>query len=214
MWKPSSPPLLATDPNREFGAIIPTSSPNRGEALRPNTSADTNQQATVGKALVIKGEVTGSEPLYIEGRVEGIISLPNSRVTVGRSGVVSANINAHEIIIIGKVRGNLIASDRVDIRSDGSLVGDVVAARISIEDGAFFKGGIDIRTAARIAEDSGKQAALTIGFDAHLSAEATGLTLRALADYYRACGGIGFQVDLHAEVTLAEDATRELRETR
>jgi cytoskeletal protein CcmA (bactofilin family) len=64
---------------------------------------------------------------------------------VGRNGVVAANINAREIVVLGKVRGNLTASDRVDIRSDGSLTGDVIAARISIEDGAFFKGGIDIR---------------------------------------------------------------------
>ena len=66
-------------------------------------------------------------------------------MTVGRNGVVAANINAREIVVLGKVRGNLTASDRVDIRSDGSLTGDVMAARISIEDGAFFKGGIDIR---------------------------------------------------------------------
>ena len=70
-------------------------------------------------------------------------------MTVGRNGVVSANINAREIVVLGKVRGNLTASDRVDIRSDGSLTGDVVAARISIEDGAFFKGGIDIRKAGQ-----------------------------------------------------------------
>jgi cytoskeletal protein CcmA (bactofilin family) len=94
---------------------------------------------------VIKGEVTGSESLYIDGRVEGSINLSGNRVTVGRNGVVAANINAREIVVLGKVRGNLTASDRVDIRSDGSLTGDVVAARISIEDGAYFKGGIDIR---------------------------------------------------------------------
>jgi cytoskeletal protein CcmA (bactofilin family) len=108
----------------------------------PASSAD---QATIGKSLVIKGEVTGSESLYIDGRVEGSISLAGNRVTIGRNGVVAANINAREIVVLGKVRGNLTASDRVDIRSDGSLTGDVVAARISIEDGAFFKGGIDIR---------------------------------------------------------------------
>jgi len=96
---------------------------------------------------VIKGEVTGSESLYIDGRVEGSINLSGNRVTIGRNGVVSANISAREIVVLGKVRGNLTASDRVDIRSDGSLTGDVVAARISIEDGAFFKGGIDIRKA-------------------------------------------------------------------
>ena len=115
-------------------------------APRP-VATSTSDQATIGKSLVIKGEVTGSESLYIDGRVEGSINLSGNRVTVGRNGVVSANINAREIVVLGKVRGNLTASDRVDIRSDGSLTGDVVAARISIEDGAFFKGGIDIRKA-------------------------------------------------------------------
>jgi cytoskeletal protein CcmA (bactofilin family) len=115
-------------------------------APRPvTTTTTTADQATIGKSLVIKGEVTGSESLYIDGRVEGSINLAGNRVTVGRNGVVAANINAREIVVLGKVRGNLTASDRVDIRSDGSLTGDVVAARISIEDGAFFKGGIDIR---------------------------------------------------------------------
>ena len=66
-------------------------------------------------------------------------------MTIGRNGQVAANIMAREIVVLGKVRGNCHASDRVDIRSEGSLTGDVIAARISIEDGAFFKGGIDIR---------------------------------------------------------------------
>jgi cytoskeletal protein CcmA (bactofilin family) len=114
---------------------------------RPVATTTSSDQATIGKSLVIKGEVTGSESLYIDGRVEGSINLSGNRVTIGRNGVVAANINAREIVVLGKVRGNLTASDRVDIRSDGSLTGDVVAARISIEDGAFFKGGIDIRKA-------------------------------------------------------------------
>jgi cytoskeletal protein CcmA (bactofilin family) len=106
----------------------------------PNT-----EQATIGKSLVVKGEVSGSESLYIDGKVEGAINLPGNRVTIGRNGQVAANISAREIVVLGKVRGNCQASDRVDIRSEGSLTGDVIAARISIEDGAFFKGGIDIR---------------------------------------------------------------------
>ena len=122
--------------------------PEPAAAPRP-VSTTTADQATIGKSLVIKGEVTGSESLYIDGRVEGSINLAGNRVTVGRNGVVAANINAREIVVLGKVRGNLTASDRVDIRSDGSLTGDVVAARISIEDGAFFKGGIDIRKAGQ-----------------------------------------------------------------
>ena len=126
----------------------PVTSASSEPAVGPRPAITTTaDQATIGKSLVIKGEVTGSESLYIDGRVEGSINLAGNRVTVGRNGVVSANINAREIVVLGKVRGNLTASDRVDIRSDGSLTGDVVAARISIEDGAFFKGGIDIRKA-------------------------------------------------------------------
>src|ERR1700720_2848974 len=156
MWKPTNQP---TTPGRPAEPERPTmSSPSAPASMaseptigpRPATSSTTTttaDQATIGKSLVIKGEVTGSESLYIDGRVEGSINLAGNRVTVGRNGVVSANINAREIVVLGKVRGNLTASDRVDIRSDGSLTGDVVAARISIEDGAFFKGGIDIRKA-------------------------------------------------------------------
>lgn len=102
-------------------------------------------QATIGKGLYIKGEITGSESLYVDGKVDGSINLAGNRVTVGRNGQVAASISAREIVVLGKVRGNITATDRVDIRAEGALTGDVAAARISIEDGAFFKGGIDIR---------------------------------------------------------------------
>jgi cytoskeletal protein CcmA (bactofilin family) len=155
MWKPTNQPSTPARPNEPERPVMqtPSTPPPVSEtpsvASRPATVATTADQATIGKSLVIKGEVTGSESLYIDGRVEGSINLAGNRVTVGRNGVVSANINAREIVVLGKVRGNLTASDRVDIRSDGSLTGDVVAARISIEDGAFFKGGIDIRKAGQ-----------------------------------------------------------------
>ncbi len=121
-----------------------------------NATLNTADQATIGKSLVIKGEVTGSESLYIDGRVEGSINLAGNRVTVGRNGIVNANISAREIVVLGKVRGNLQASDRVDIRTEGSLTGDVIAQRISIEDGAFFKGGIDIRKPGQNADSNRK----------------------------------------------------------
>ncbi|MGO9647451.1 MAG: bactofilin family protein [Terriglobales bacterium] len=151
MWKPTTQtpttPIRPGEPERPAMPTMPvTSAPEPASRPVTATAAD---QATIGKSLVIKGEVSGSESLYIDGRVEGSINLAGNRVTVGRNGVVSANINAREIVVLGKVRGNLTASDRVDIRSDGSLTGDVVAARISIEDGAFFKGGIDIRKAGQ-----------------------------------------------------------------
>jgi len=159
MWKPTNQPATPgrpAEPERSSTAA-PTAAPSVSEpagAPRPvATTTTTSDQATIGKSLVIKGEVTGSESLYIDGRVEGSINLSGNRVTVGRNGVVAANINAREIVVLGKVRGNLTASDRVDIRSDGSLTGDVVAARISIEDGAFFKGGIDIRKAGAKPEE-------------------------------------------------------------
>src|ERR1035441_9756020 len=150
MWKPTNQPATPGRPAEPERPSMPaaTTTPMASEpagAPRPAVTPTTSDQATIGKSLVIKGEVTGSESLYIDGRVEGSINLSGNRVTVGRNGVVAANINAREIVVLGKVRGNLTASDRVDIRSDGSLTGDVIAARTSIEDGAFFKGGIDIR---------------------------------------------------------------------
>ena len=163
MWKPTNQPQT---PGRPAEPERPTTSTPSAPAMassdpsapRPMTATTTADQATIGKSLVIKGEVTGSESLYIDGRVEGSINLAGNRVTIGRNGVVAANINAREIVVLGKVRGNLTASDRVDIRSDGSLTGDVVAARISIEDGAFFKGGIDIRKGGQPAQPGQQKA--------------------------------------------------------
>ncbi len=146
MWKPT-----------QTGSISPNPSP---EPPRPSTPAPTieaqparsqpassssAEQATIGKGLFIKGEISGSESLFVDGKIEGSINLPGNRVTVGRNGQVAANIIAREVVILGKIRGNVSATDRVDIRAEGALNGDVAAARISIEDGAFFKGGIDIK---------------------------------------------------------------------
>ena len=102
----------------------------------------------LSKGLCFKGEITGTNSLLIEGGFEGAINLPNGRVTIGHSGQVGANITAREIVMFGKIRGNVSALDRVDIRVEGALNGDVAAARIRIEDGAFFMGLIDIREPA------------------------------------------------------------------
>jgi cytoskeletal protein CcmA (bactofilin family) len=142
MWKPNQPAQPATpaaDPAR-------TATPGTATGFNTSSPAGTpGDQATIGKSLVVKGEISGAESLYIDGKVEGSINLPGNRVTVGRNGQVAATVLAREIVVLGKIRGNCQATDRVDIRAEGSLTGDVIAARISIEDGAFFKGGIDIR---------------------------------------------------------------------
>jgi len=144
MWKPNQTGPTAPAPIPEPPTPpIPTPPPVVEPVNRAPISA--GDQATIGKGLLVKGEITGSESLYIDGKVEGSINLPGNRVTVGRNGQVAASIIAREIVVLGKIRGNVSASDRVDIRAEGSLSGDVAAARISIEDGAFFKGGIDIR---------------------------------------------------------------------
>jgi cytoskeletal protein CcmA (bactofilin family) len=149
MWKSVKQPATPPQPEKPVRPSTPSLIPAEPTpaAVPRNAVLDTAGQATIGKSLVVKGEVTGSEPLYIDGRVEGSISLAGNRVTIGRNGVVAADINAGEIVVLGEVRGNLVSSDHVEIRSEGSLTGDVVAQRISIEDGAFFNGSIDIRKA-------------------------------------------------------------------
>jgi len=124
--------------------FAPSSAPvNTYTPVKPATSP--LDQATIGRSLVIKGEVTGSESLFIDGRVEGTISFPDNRVTIGRNGNVAANINAKEVVIMGKVQGNVQCSDRLDIRSEGVLSGDVITHRISVEEGAILKGGVEVR---------------------------------------------------------------------
>jgi cytoskeletal protein CcmA (bactofilin family) len=123
----------------------PASNPNSYNPVKTTTAPI--EQATIGRTLVIKGEISGAEALYIDGRIEGKISLPDNRITIGRNGSVQANITAREVVVMGKVSGNIECSDRVDIRSEGSVTGDVTTVRISVEDGAVLKGGIQVKSA-------------------------------------------------------------------
>ncbi|HXY52042.1 MAG TPA: polymer-forming cytoskeletal protein [Terriglobales bacterium] len=113
----------------------------------PKTGNAPLEQATIGRSLVIKGEVSGAESLYVDGRIEGTINIPENRVTIGRNGVVAADVNAREVVIMGKVTGNIVCSDRLDIRSEGSVTGDVVTQRISVEDGAHLRGSVQVQAA-------------------------------------------------------------------
>jgi cytoskeletal protein CcmA (bactofilin family) len=121
----------------------PASNPNAYNPVKTVTAPV--DQATIGRTLVIKGEISGSEALYIDGRIEGKILMPESRVTIGRNGKVDASIQAKEVVVMGKVNGNIECSDRVDIRAEGSVSGDISTVRISVEDGAALKGGIQVR---------------------------------------------------------------------
>jgi len=134
--------MLQSSENSFLKSTTPASNPNAYNPVK-NVTAPVDQ-ATIGRTLVIKGEISGSEALYIDGRVEGKITMPESRVTVGRNGKVDASINAKEVVVMGKVNGNIECSDRVDIRSEGSVNGDISTVRISVEDGAALKGGITV----------------------------------------------------------------------
>jgi cytoskeletal protein CcmA (bactofilin family) len=125
----------------------PASNPNSYNPVKTTTAPI--EQATIGRSLVIKGEISGSEALYIDGRIEGKITLTDNRVTIGRNGTVQADINAREVVVMGKVTGNIECTDRVDIRSEGVVNGNVSTVRISVEDGAVLKGGIEVRSGER-----------------------------------------------------------------
>jgi len=110
----------------------------------------TGEFAHIGKSVVIKGELSGSEDLYLDGHVEGSIELKNHSLTVGPNGDVKANVSAKGVVIQGKLDGSVNASERVDLRQSAVVTGDVTTQRISIEEGAFLKGKVDIQ------KDSGK----------------------------------------------------------
>ena len=100
--------------------------------------------ASIGKSVTIKGQIFSREDLMVDGEIEGAIELNDHRLTVGPNGRVRAGIKAREIVVLGTIDGNVEALDKIDIRKDAKLVGDIKTARIIIEDGAYFKGSIDI----------------------------------------------------------------------
>lgn len=115
-----------------------------------------NSPARIGKTVVIRGEVKGSEDLIVDGRVEGTVSLSENRLTIGVSANVAADLSAKDILIMGKVQGNLIASGRIELRAGCQVVGDIRALRLAVEDNAVFRGKVDLTQAvSKIAESSG-----------------------------------------------------------
>jgi cytoskeletal protein CcmA (bactofilin family) len=119
------------------------------DAMRPLTGAPAGT-ARLGASLHVKGEISGNEDLHVDGTVEGLIQLDERKLTVGASAKLTADIVAREVVVFGTVKGNLRARDRIEIKKDGSVIGDLTTARIMIEDGAYFKGSIEIDRAAEL----------------------------------------------------------------
>jgi cytoskeletal protein CcmA (bactofilin family) len=111
------------------------------KAPEPDT---TRGQASIGKAVKINGQIYSKEDLYVDGDVEGTIELQNRRLTIGPNGKVRCNVSAREVVILGNCQGNIDASDKLEVRKDAWVVGDIKTARLVIEDGAYFKGSIDV----------------------------------------------------------------------
>ena len=110
--------------------------------------------ASIGKSIVINGELSGSEDLTVEGQVEGKIELRDHVLTVGSNGRIKAQVSAKAIVVFGQVTGNLSATEKVDIKENGSVDGDIVAPRVAIADGSHFRGSIDMQ---RKEQSSSKQ---------------------------------------------------------
>jgi cytoskeletal protein CcmA (bactofilin family) len=100
--------------------------------------------ATIGKAVKVVGQIFSKEDLYVDGEVEGTVEALEHKLTVGPNGTVSATVKAREVVALGAIKGNVEATDKIEIRKDAKLTGDIRTARIIIEDGAYFKGSIDI----------------------------------------------------------------------
>jgi cytoskeletal protein CcmA (bactofilin family) len=108
----------------------------------------TGEFAHIGKSVVIKGELSGSEDLYVDGTVEGTIQLQGNNLVIGPNGHVHADVNAKGVVVQGKLEGNIKASERAELLKSAVIVGDIVTQRIAIEDGAYFKGKVDIQKEA------------------------------------------------------------------
>lgn len=155
---PSSSPAQAPAPSAPAFNANPTA--------RPSVPTARNLSC-LGASLEIKGQISGDEDLQVDGKITGPVSLGGQKVTVGRSGQLNSEVSAREIVVYGKVTGNLRARDRVEIKKDGSVVGDITTARISVEDGAYFKGRIEIDRSKQQADGETEQDEVPVGASAN-----------------------------------------------
>jgi cytoskeletal protein CcmA (bactofilin family) len=165
MWKRDEKPVAPAAPQPATPNV--TTSPTMRE-VRPMEMPKTGENykadvAHIGKSVLIKGELSGSEDLYLDGEVEGNIELRDHSLTVGPNGRVRANVHARDVVVHGKVDGNVHGTERVELKRSAVLTGDIATQRIIIEDGAFFKGAIDIKKEGKseARSESKREAAIT-----------------------------------------------------
>jgi len=169
MWKRDDavkPPPPGTTPGGTAQNSQTNQHVNTAPASEPVRSSDSNRgmekgPVNIGKSVVIKGELTGSEDLTIEGHVEGKIELRQNILTIGPNGKIKAQVFAKAVIVLGEVNGNVTATEKVDIRDGGSVDGDIISPRVAIAEGAHFRGSVDMQRKAGAApqEKAAKPAA-------------------------------------------------------
>ena len=150
MWKRDEAVRQPAVPTSEAAAVA---APAAVPAVRPDPIRSQNGRdvVNIGKSVVIKGELNGSEDLTIEGHVEGKIELRDHILTIGPNGRIKAELFAKSIVVLGEVVGNVVASEKVDIRENGSVEGDITSPRVAIAEGAHFRGSVDMATKGKAA---------------------------------------------------------------
>jgi len=144
-------PVAAAQPPAPAPAGIAGSRPETNHLMEKDI-------VNIGKSVVIKGELNGSEDLTIEGHVEGTIQMRDHVLTIGPNGKIKAQVFAKAVIVLGEVTGNVTASDKVDIRDNGSVDGDIISPRVAIAEGAHFRGSVDMQRAGQKTSQPQQQA--------------------------------------------------------
>jgi cytoskeletal protein CcmA (bactofilin family) len=147
MWNSRKDEKPSIPPPQPVSVATPVAPPKEVRPMETPKMMDNfrAEVAHIGKSVVVKGELSGSEDLYLDGEVEGNIELHDHALTIGPNGKVKANIHARDVVVHGKVDGNIAGTERVELKKSAILSGDITTQRIIIEDGAFFKGAIDIQ---------------------------------------------------------------------
>jgi cytoskeletal protein CcmA (bactofilin family) len=161
MWdkkKPDTPQAAAPEPKN----LVTNKESTDG--THPLDATTYSAAGWLGSSLHVKGDIIGTEDLLIDGSVEGLIQLGERKLTVGKTAKITADINARDVVVYGYVKGNVRAKGRIEIRKDGSVIGNLTTAQIMIEDGADFKGSIEIdRSAAKEADKNSSSRAAAAG---------------------------------------------------
>jgi len=164
MWKRRKEDMPIEQPPEPAGRTGTTPAPSSEPAPPPRVTPPAPKlEARIGPSVAIKGQIFSQEDLWLDGEIEGSVELPENKFVIGKTGKVNADIKAREVDVLGSVRGDIQAREKITIRKDANLVGNLKSATISIEDGAFFKGSIDIVRPAPAVKPAAAPAAAAAG---------------------------------------------------